>query len=131
LDLLPELATQLDRLVPAGVSPGDWDDVLRRSRPAAKLRRHRRLLGVKLALAVALFVLFAGIATATYLIVRHEATRRPNPGALTIETGGYGPFTPTEIVEVLPNGRLAVLWRCPSGAGCAEMTSVDWAPDGR
>ena len=39
-DLLPELADRLDALVPAEVSAGDWDDVLRRA-----TRSHRRDTG--------------------------------------------------------------------------------------
>jgi dipeptidyl aminopeptidase/acylaminoacyl peptidase len=122
-DLVPELAARLDSLVPAEGLIGDWDDVLQR----LERKRERRNVTFRLAIAVALFLLIVGVAAATYLIVQeHDAT--PKPGAVSFAVNGVT-GRPT-IVKVLPGGRTAVVWRCPRSF-CGEITSFDWAPDGR
>ena len=97
-----------------------------------ELERPRHRLGVTartLLLAAALGLLLAGVATATYLIVRPGAAAPPKPGALTvISSSGPGGAA---IAEVLPGGGLAVVWHCPGVVFCGDLTSVDWAPDGR
>jgi WD40 repeat protein len=123
-DLLPDLAARLDRLVPAEPALGDWADVERRTRPRAR----RRLLSLKAAVALAVFALLATIATATYFALWGSAT--PHPGALTVVASGSNPPV-AEIVEVLPSGKTAIVWRCPGNVFCGELTGVDWASDGR
>ena len=127
-DLVPELAARLDRLVPSELTLGDWDDVARRLRPTSG---RRGLFGVRVLVATAVFVLLAGAATATYFLTREGAPVRPRPGSLTVVGGGYTATTSAEIVELLPGGRSAVVWRCPTQGFCGDLTSVDWAPDGR
>ena len=130
-DLVPELADRLEALVPAEVSTGDWDDVLARVRPYAPARRSRRLFTLKLVIALALLLLLAGVATATYVHFRgDEAGAQAKPGVLTVIAGGYSIATPPEIVAVLSGGRTAVVWRCPA-VPCDEMTSLAWASDHR
>lgn len=125
-DLSADLAARLDMLVPPELARGDWGDVTNR------VRRRRKRLTVKVALAVALFVALTAAATATYLVLRGGGGgTKPSPGSLTIMTGGYGPYTPATIAEVLPRGRLLPVWHCPRGETCAELTGLAWAPDGR
>jgi dipeptidyl aminopeptidase/acylaminoacyl peptidase len=97
-----------------------------------ELERPRGRLGLPartLLLAAALGLLLAGVATATYLIIHPSAAAPPKPGALTVISGS-GPGG-AAIAEVLPSGGLAVVWHCPGVAFCGDLTSVDWAPDGR
>jgi dipeptidyl aminopeptidase/acylaminoacyl peptidase len=127
-DLHPDLAARLERLVPPEPGLGDWRDVVRRT----DIRRGRRLrpsnrLAVGLA---ALLVLMIGVATAAYFLL-HRGTTTPRPGALTITAGGYNARWPVKIVEVLPHGRSAVVWHCPSGVSCGEPEGIDWSRDGR
>lgn len=130
-DLVPELAERLEALFPAEVSTGDWDDVLARVRPHARARRLRRLFTLKLVVALAVLLLLAGVATATYVQLRgDEAGAQPKSGVLTVIAGGYSIATPPEIVAVLSGGRTAVVWRCPA-VPCDEMTSLAWASDHR
>jgi WD40 repeat protein len=124
-DLLPDLVAELDRLVPPEAGAGDWDDVLRRVDPPR--RRRARPARKLVLLAGVLFVLLVAVAAATYLILQH----RPRPGALTVAVGGYNLRWPVQIIQVMPNGRSVVLWRCPSTTGCGEPEGMDWAPDGR
>jgi dipeptidyl aminopeptidase/acylaminoacyl peptidase len=131
LDRVPELADRLERLVPAEVAAGDWDDVLARVRPHASSRRSRRRFTLKLVIALAVLLLLAGVAAATYVHLRgNQARVAPKSDALTVIAGGYSIATPPEIVEVLAGGRTAVVWRCPA-VPCDELTSVAWASDGR
>jgi dipeptidyl aminopeptidase/acylaminoacyl peptidase len=121
-DLSPDLAAQLDMLVPPELARGDWPDVSRR------VRSRRNPSARRVMLAVALFVVVAGAATATYLVL-HSHRAKPTPGALTVIAGGYRLNTAV-IAEVRVGGRLVPVWRCPRGEQCAELTSVAWAPDG-
>lgn len=124
-DLSPDLAARLDMLVPPELARGDWGDVTNR------IRRHRNRLTLKVVLAVALFVVLAAAATATYFALRAGRAATPSPGSLTIITGGYSPYTPATIAEVRPGGRLVPVWHCPRGETCAELSGLAWAPDGR
>jgi WD40 repeat protein len=117
IDYSPELAAALDRLVPLDEALlGDWEDVLgrvgRHSRRPSRLARNRRL---RLALvAAAIFLLLAGVATATYFVIRAS---QPPPAVVALDG----------------NGKLRTVWRCPSGAfDCgAFVTDAAFAPDGR
>jgi WD40 repeat protein len=83
-----------------------------------------------LLLAAALALLLAAAATATYLIVRPASARvNPKPGALTVIVPKTN--AADEVVALLPNGRLVVVWRCPGNVFCGDLESVSWAPDGR
>jgi Tol biopolymer transport system component len=75
---------------------------------------------------IGLFLVFAGIATATYLATRTSSGAPPTPrnGRLTI-IGGEG------ISEVDRGGRLRTVWRCRRPTNCGILTSVAWAPNGR
>ena len=57
LDLVPELADRLEALVPAEVSPGDWDDVLARVAPARAITQVAEAFTLKLVIALALLLL--------------------------------------------------------------------------
>ena len=95
-------------------------------------RRKGSWSGVRLAVAIAamLFVL-AGIATATYLALRPAAARVSSPSELTVilGTGQTRPTAKIAMVDVA--GRLHVVWKCPEPVFCGELTSIDWAPNGR
>lgn len=127
LDFLPELAVALDRLVPQQDVTPDWNDVVGRT----ENRRRRRATPLKLALAIAVgLLLFAGVATATYVLLHHASARRPRPGVLTVTAGGHHARWPVEIVEPQPTGKVVVIWRCPAQAGCGEPAGLAWSPDG-
>lgn len=123
VDWSPELAAALDALVPHGDGRGaDWDDVVARVSTRRRLSvapRHgsRR---IRLAVVVALlFLLLAGIATATYLIGRGN-------GALVFQ-GEDG----MSLLIAKPNGQgFRTLASCPVDSGCAIVDQV-WSPDGR
>jgi len=121
---MSDLAARLDVLVPPELTRGDWNDVTRR------VRARRRSMTLKVALTFALLVILVAAATATYLALRDHPLATPTPGALTLITGGGNVKYPPEIVQPGPGGKLRVVWRC-HGPGCALMTSIDWAPDGR
>ena len=121
-DLRPDLASRLDRMVPAESAVGDWGDVLRRVRP------RRRLLTFKVAVALAVFLLVAAIATGTYLVAYRVAGNSPRTGVVTFVGGAHGP---AHIDQVLPNGKTSPVWRCPRDVFCGDLSSVDWSRDGR
>ena len=125
-DLLPDLAAQLESLVPPEPGPGDWSDVLRRAAPIRRSSRTsptRRLV----VLVVALLLLLVAVASATYLLLHDERAPRPHSGALTVTAGGYNARWPVKIIEVLPGGRTVVVWRCPAGVSCGEPEGIDWS----
>ena len=122
---MSDLAARLDLLVPPELGRGDWADVTRRVRP------HRRLLTLKVAVAFTLFVVLAAAATATYFVLRSDAIREPAPGALTLIAGGHSATNPARIVEVRSDGTLRVVWDCPAKPCGGYLTSLDWAPNGR
>jgi Tol biopolymer transport system component len=119
-----DLASRLEALVPPELARGDWGDVTRR------LGTRRTLLRLKY-VAVALFVVLVGAATATYFVLRSDAIRDPAPGALTLIAGGHSSKNPPRIVEVRPDGTLRVVWGCPAKPCGGYLTSLDWAPNGR
>ncbi len=125
-DLLPELAAELDRLVPLDPRPGDWSDVVRRAGPPRRFSRMPSR-GRFVLLVGALLVLLVAVASATYLLLHDQPAPRPHSGALTVTAGGYN----VEIIEVRPGGRTVVVWRCPAGIACGQPEGVDWSPDGR
>jgi hypothetical protein len=145
IDLLPALAERLDGLVPADEAVvADWEDILRRVEPppsAVPPRKRRRL---RLAVvAVALFLVLAGIATGTYFVLR--ASGGVGSGGLTIFAGDPQPQVPSArdcrrfgcgptaaIASINSDGTVKRLWRCPHpGFFCGDMTSMAWSPDGR
>jgi Tol biopolymer transport system component len=92
-------------------------------RPAVRRRTSRAVV-----IGVAFALILAGVATATYLAIRHD-TARPKPGSLTVlDVPGNGV---SRVLEVLPGGRTRVVWRCPTKAFCGELTSFSWSPDGK
>jgi Tol biopolymer transport system component len=92
----------------------------------SKSRRYRPTRALVIGLAFVLIV--AGVATATYLAVRHDTTR-PKPGSLTvIEVPGNQVST---VREVLSGGGTRVVWECPTKKFCGELTSFAWSPDGK
>jgi WD40 repeat protein len=81
-------------------------------------------------IAAAFALLLSSIATAAYLLGRPNGTgAHPKPGSLTLIVDPTN--RAAKVVEVLPNGRQAVAWRCPGNVFCGDLESVDWAPDGR
>jgi Tol biopolymer transport system component len=117
----PELAAALDRAVPFGdASRADWNDVVAR----ADKRRRPWIVGwqpsrLRVGIVVALvFLLLAGIATATYLIARGN-------GSLVFQ-GNDG----MSLLVAKPNGEgFHTLASCPVDSGCAIVDQV-WSPDG-
>ncbi len=93
-------------------------------RRAVRSRRARALL-----IASGLALLLAGLATATYLLVRPHGAVRPKRGSLTVASSPGNGIS--KVLEILPRGRTRVVWHCPRPVFCGELTSVDWSPDGR
>jgi dipeptidyl aminopeptidase/acylaminoacyl peptidase len=97
-------------------------------------RPRRRLLPRRttrvVAIAFALLLLLAAVATATYLVVRSvEGSPGGSPGVLTLISGR--PNGAATIVGVGADGRLHTVWRCPRNVFCGDPTSLDWSRDGR
>jgi Tol biopolymer transport system component len=83
-----------------------------------------------LVIAVALLLLLAGVATATYIVVRIAGDRSAPPsGTLTLLL--ENPNGPAKIAAVGPHGLLRTVWECPHRVFCGDLTSLDWSPDGR
>ena len=105
----------------------------------APVRRSRSALGwlpqsrvLRAAIAIAVFLVLAGVATATYFAVRGSpATPAPSQAQVTVITSTGGGMSLAEIAAVGPGGRLRILWRCPERVFCGELTSVAWSPDGK
>jgi Tol biopolymer transport system component len=125
-DLRPDLAAHLERLVPVEQFTPRWQDVV--GRAGAVPRGSRRRVFYAVGAAALLLLFLAGVATAVYRLLHHQTPA----GALTITAGGYNAKWPVEIVEVKPDGRSVILWRCPiaSGLGCGEPEGIAWSPDG-
>jgi TolB protein len=122
LDWSPELAAALDRAVPPGDGSGAaWDDVAARVNHRRRLRHWRRRprRGLRLAFVVALiFLLLAGVATATYLLVG-------NDGSLVLG-GRFG-----QLLVVDPNrAGLRTIEPCPHGDSSCAIGEPAWSPDG-
>jgi Tol biopolymer transport system component len=121
IDWVPELAAALDGLVPLeDGSRADWDDVVGRVRSRRRLRfaRTRPRRSLRLAIVVALlFLLLAGVATATYLLVRGN--------------GGIALGGATRLLVVSPNGPgLHAVARCPAERRSCQLFQPAWSPDG-
>jgi Tol biopolymer transport system component len=119
VDWTPELAAALDRLVPLeDGSRADWGDVVGRARPRRRLQSWRPLRGLRLAIVIAvIFLLLAGVATATYLLVRGN-------GGIALGGG-------RQLVVVNPNepGLQHVVARC--SVGSCEIGEPAFSPDGK
>jgi Tol biopolymer transport system component len=117
VDWVPELAALLDRVVPLDDSSrADWDDVVSRvgTRRGLRLRRPQRSLRLAIVVAV-IFLLLAGVATATYLLVRGN--------------GGIA-FGGRKLVVVNPRShRLKAIASCGGRPGCT-IQDVAWSPSG-
>jgi hypothetical protein len=126
-DLRSDLSSGLDQLVPVEQYMPRWEDVV--TRAGAVSRRSRRSVFFAVGVAALLLLLLCGVAAAMYRLLHH----RPSAATLTITAGGYSAKWPVEIVQVRPDGRSVVLWRCPlaSGVGCGEPEGIAWSPDGR
>jgi Tol biopolymer transport system component len=108
---------------PSRATAGDYEALFRQiigspgdPRIAQRTASRRR---VGFALAVALFLLLCGVATATYLLARGN-------GRVALE-GGYG-----QLLVVTPSGAgVRAVAPCAGGpSGCA-VSEVAWSPDGR
>jgi Tol biopolymer transport system component len=125
IDWVPELAAALDDLVPLDDGRrGDWSDVVARAGRPRQLRRlmHRRpRRSLRLAIVVALlFLLLAGVATATYLLVRGN-------GGIAFGGGDGG----GKLVVVNPNGhRLHAIASCGARNPGCSIQEPSWSPDG-
>jgi hypothetical protein len=129
-DLRSDLAARLDQLFPSEDYGPRWEDVL--GRAGASSRRSRRRAFYTLGVAALLLLLLGGVAAAMYRLLHHRPPHhRPSPSALTITAGGYNAKWPVEIVEIKPDGRSSVLWRCPIASGCGEPEGIAWSRDGR
>jgi dipeptidyl aminopeptidase/acylaminoacyl peptidase len=105
-----------------------------KSRVLSELDRpERRRLGARtLLLATALLLLFAAIATPTYLIQGAAAVPSLDVPRETLTLIDQESNGAAKIVAVLPGGRTRVVWSCPGRVKfCGDLTSVDWSPDGR
>jgi dipeptidyl aminopeptidase/acylaminoacyl peptidase len=85
----------------------------------------RRWTRLRLALvSIVLFLLLAGVATATYVIVSDwgggvvSSLNSPNNGVDSISGVGH-------------DGKVSTTWRCPRNVFCGDLVSVAWAPDGK
>ncbi len=100
--------------------------------PTRLLRQHSRLRFALIA--VALFIVLAGIATATYLLLDAGKPHDLRGGALTFfemppQTSGSSQAA--TIVAVRADGGRQTVWRCPHDRFCGEPEGLDWSPDGR
>jgi hypothetical protein len=99
---------------------------LERPQPRVFPRRSARTF----AIAVALLLLLAGVATATYVVARVVAGgSAPPAGTLTLVSGK--PNGAATIAAVGPHGRLRTVWECPAKVFCGDLTSIAWSRDGR
>jgi hypothetical protein len=97
--------------------------LLRELAPRPARRRRPKL---RLAFAVlALLLVVAGVATATYLLTRSSAAPAGpvGNGPLAIVSGG-------DVSTIGPDGHLTPVWRCPAPR-CGYVTGLAWAGDGR
>jgi Tol biopolymer transport system component len=119
LDWSPELAAALERLVPLeDGSTANWDDVVRRVPRLRRLRlRHPRRRWRFVVAVALLLLLLTGVATATYLLVRHDGGIAVGGGtvALTANPSGHG---------------LRVVARCPVQSSTCELDEPTLSPDG-
>jgi len=119
---VPELAAALDQLVPPDDgSRANWDDVLARAgtRRRPWLRRAHPRRPLRLAIVIALLLLLlAGVATATYLLVRGN--------------GGVAFSNHFRVLVVNPNGPgLRTVAACPARRSRCAIGAPVWSPDGK
>ena len=97
--------------------------------PIARPRGRRLRAAV---IAVAVFLLLAGVATATYFAVRGPTGDPTSPRSkLTVIVSTGAGMRVAVIAAVDSGGRLRPLWKCPEKVFCGELTSVAWSPDGK
>jgi Tol biopolymer transport system component len=119
VDWVPELAAALDRLVPLeDSSRADWGDVVGRAGRRRRLRFGLPHRSVRLAIVIAvIFLLLAGVATATYLLVR-------GTGGIVLDE--YG-----RLLVVNQKGlALRTIARCAADKPNCAITEASWSPDG-
>jgi len=122
VDWSPELAAALDQVIPlADGSRADWSDVVGRTARRRGLRfgRTGKTRSLRFAVLVALiFLLLAGVATATYLLVR-------NNGSLALG-GRFG-----QVLVVDPNRpALRTIGPCTHDNSSCGIAEPVWSPDG-
>ena len=138
---LPEIAADLDRLVPLDTTVVDnWADVVRRAEGVRSTPRRQRgvrlgfLRGSRLRVVLAAIVvplLLAGIATAGFLGIRALIGGGSAPVANGRVTVSRTVGDIAEISTIGPDGRLQTVWRCPTRRFCGFPTGLDWSPDGK
>ncbi len=102
---------------------------LRRELERPQRRMFPRRTARTLAIAAVLLLLVAGVATATYVVVRSvSGGATPSAGTLTLLAGGGNGAA--RIAAVEPNGRLRTVWECPHKMFCGDLTSIAWSRDG-
>ena len=118
----PEFGTTLRAQLLAELRASTSIGITRRQLTVPARPRWSRL---KIALVlIVIFLLLAGVATATYLAVRDWGGGRvtianvPNNGVDSVS--GIG-----------PDGRVRTVWRCPHNVFCGEVVGIAWAPDRR
>jgi TolB protein len=119
-DWVPELAATLDRLVPLeDSSRADWGDVVGRAGSRRRLRLGLPHRSVRLAIVIAvIFLLLAGVATATYLLVRGN-------GGIALGGG-------SRLLLANPNGPgLRKIAGCAFSSRSCTIAEPAWSPDGR
>ncbi|HKD95920.1 MAG TPA: hypothetical protein VKB43_14535 [Gaiellaceae bacterium] len=120
IDWMPDLAAALDELVPPeDRSRADWVDVVGRVRPRRRLELGQRR-GLRLAIVVAvLLLLLAGVATATYLLVRGPV-------------GRVLPLVPHAFPVLDARGHIREIPRaCPRAQFCGDVSGAALSPDGK
>jgi dipeptidyl aminopeptidase/acylaminoacyl peptidase len=108
----------------AGGSPS-LAEVSRRTRswPPCGSCRPDDTLGRRALVALALLLVLASAATATYVVVTDGGGNAPS----LLDSPSNGPAS---LSGIDADGQVQVIWRCPHGTFCGEVTSVAWAPDG-
>jgi hypothetical protein len=108
---------------PVAAREADYEELFRaivasQGDPRLGRRRPRRLTGMRLVLvAVIVFLILAGTATAMYFALRTK-------DALTFPSGG-------SIASVVGSGADgSPVLRCPGPALCSDITGIAWSPDG-
>jgi TolB protein len=120
VDWSPELAAALDRVVPpSDGTRANWSDVVTRAGTRRRLWVSRpQASRLRLAIVVGLlFLLLAGVATATYLIARGN-------GSLVFQ-GNHGNL----LIAKPDSPRLRTLASCAVTSGC-EIINPAWSPNG-
>jgi dipeptidyl aminopeptidase/acylaminoacyl peptidase len=118
---------------PVSPRPAFADELYERLRHELERPQQRRSpqrTARTLAIAIALLLLLAGVATATYVVTRVVSRgSTPPAGTLTLLSGN--PNGVAVIAAVGPDGHLRPVWQCPRNVFCGDLTSVTWSRDGR